>query len=448
MLFGKGSWSIFGLKPESLMKFKLSMVQTPGNLALFSVSQLKASLITKFQNKATVGINPFASPRLDETLVDPLVLQAVGKILDPDNSQPSADSLPGKGLIDQLVDFYGANEAAFKIGQDDQSHYYGFWAVFNDFDDVTDVASKKEALAYTNVSRPYKFLNKEEKKGVDSFVQATNVLTRKQFPVLMDFIEGRVYAATTNVEEVGWVQSLIEALGGECFSLCWNFDNVKFPSLFLDAIRCGTKPVFLKEMEARASELTRFTKKEIVKLDDKIMEKIVSNYFAITELETGRWAALKGPSKIKLSASGDPITCAGPSEAFALLGLDSPWDNSIPAAATVVFQELTSKFKKEVEYQVRNDLFSLVLDDNVNLQDAGAALLKGFDVPGFKQDVMRQIKESKSELPIAKYWDTWLRKMRGAIAIYIDDMTETLKIDKQAFGLKKYESESEEAITV
>jgi len=420
------------------------------NLTLFCVSQLKASLTTKFQNKATVGINPFASPRLDETLVDPLILQTVAKLLDPVNSQPSSDSLPGKGLIEQLVDFYGANEAAFKIGQDDQSHYYGFWAVFNDFDDVNDVPSKKEGLAYASVSRPYKFLNKDEKSGVDSFVQATNVLTRKQFPVLIDFIEGRVYAATTSVEEVGWVQSLIEALGGECFGLYWDFDNVNFPSLFLNAVRCGTKPTFSSAMGTRASELTRFTKKELVKLDDKIMEKIVSNFFAITELDTSRWAALKGPSKIKLSATSDPITCTGPSEAFALLGLVAPWENSLPAAATVVFQSLTSKFKKDVEYPVRSDLFQLVLDDNMNLQDAGAALLKGFDVPSFKREVMRQIKDSKSELPIAQYWDAWLRVMRSAIAMFIDDMTETLKVDKKEFGLNKYESEgtTEEVVNV
>jgi hypothetical protein len=115
----------------------------------------------------------------------------------------------------------------------------------------------------------------------------------------------------------------------------------------------------------------------------------------------------------------------------------------------VVFQSLTSKFKKDVEYLVRTDLFTLTLDDNANLQDAGAALLKGFDVPDFKRGVMKEIKERKSEFPISRYWDGWLRMMRSAIAMYIDDMTETLKIDKKAFGLNKYESEvSEEIITV
>jgi len=242
----------------------------------------------------------------------------------------------------------------------------------------------------------------------------------------------------------------------------------------------GTKPQFETAMWTRADELTRFSKKEIEKLEDKMMEKIVSNFFAITELDTGQWAALKGPSKIKLTPVGDPVTCAGPSEAFTLLRLLKgpskikltpvgdpvtcagpseaftllrlvhPLENSEVAAATIVFQELTSKIKKEVEYQVRNDLFTLTLDNNVNLQDSGAALLKGFDLPAYKRDVMKEIKQTKAELPVQRYWDEWLRQMRGAIAMYIDNMTETLQIDKKAFGLNKYESEgtTEEVVNV
>jgi len=445
MLFSRGNWSIFGVRPESILKFRRTFADpTIAAAALFGVSQLKASVVTRYQQKPTVGINPFADPRLDESLTDLAILESLSKTLDPaiDNPLPFAPSL--------LNDYFGTTEEDFKIGSDDLSHYYGFWAVFNDFDDVTDVASKKEQLAYTNVSRPYKFLNKDEKKGVDSFIQATNVLTRKQFPVLIDFVEGRVYAATTTVEEVEWVRAVIENLGGECFGLHWDFDSIDFPSRFLSVVDKGTKPTFEAAMKTRADELTRFSKKEIEKLEDKMMEKIVSNFFAIAELETGQWAALKGPSKIKLSHVGDPVTCAGPSEAFTLLRLVHPLENSEVASATIVFQELTSKIKKDVEYQVRNDLFTLVLDNNVNLQDAGAALLKGFDLPAYKRDVMKEIKQTKAELPVQRYWDEWLRQMRGAIAMYIDNMTESLQIDKKAFGLNKYESEetTEEVVNV
>ena len=436
MLFGKGNWAIFGVKPESLLPF-VTTLQAPVNL--FAVSQLKASVITKFLSRPTVGINPFATPRRDEDLTDPMVIASIAKAYTDDNPPPFG--------VDQLVDFFGATEEQFRIGSDQQSNYYGFWIVFNDFEDLTDTASKKEQLSYVNVSRPYKFLNKDEKKGIDAHVTATNFIARKQFPVLVDFVEGRVYAATTSAEEIGWVQAVLKQLGAEVFSLRWDFDHFDFPSRFLRAVAEGTKPTYEGAMRTRADELTRFTKKEVEKLEDKMMEKVVSTFFAIAELETGQWAALKGPSKIRLAKPSDPVTCAGPSEAFTLLHLTETAEVS---SATVVFQELTSKFKKETEYQVRNDLFTIQVDDNINNQDAGAALLKGFDLPRYKREITKEIKATKAELPIAKYWDEWLREMRGAVAIFIDNMIETLKVDRATYGLVKYESEetSEEVVTI
>ncbi len=436
MLFGKGNWSIFGVKSESLTKFVTTMGDPN---TLFAVSQLKASILTKFANRPTVGINPFGTPRKDEDLTDPMIITAIAKVYTEDEPAPFNPLT--------LVDFFGASEGEFRIGGDSQSNYYGFWMVFNDFEDLTDAASKKEQLSYKNISRPYKFLNKDEKKGIDAHVTATNVTTRKQFPVLVDFVDGRVYAATTSAEEIGWVQAVLKSLGAECFGLYWDFDSNDFPSRFLYEVDIATKSTYEVAMASRAEELTRFSKKEIEKLEDKVMEKIVSNYFALGELETGQWAALKGPSKIKLSKCSDPVTCAGPSEAFTLLKIS---DDVRVSAATVVFQELTSKFKKDVEYPVRNDLFTIIVDDNINNLDAGAALLKGFDLPDYKRSVMKEIKATKSELPIAQYWDEWLSQMRGAILIFIDNLTETLKVDKKVFGLNKYESEeaSEEVVTV
>lgn len=438
MLFGKGNWSIFGVEPSSLMKFQMSFLAPA---TLFAVSQLKASVITRFQNRATVGINPFATPRKDEDLNDPMVIATIAKAYDENEDTPPPLA------IDQLVDFFGATPEAYRIGQDAQSDYYGFWVVFNDFEDLTDPASKKEQLAYLGISRPYKFLNKDEKKAVDAQVKVSTVTARKQFPVLVDFVAGRVFAATTNAEEIGWVQAILKNLGAETYSLHWDFDNIDFPSLFLRYVVENTKASYSDAMRTRADELTRFNKKEIEKLDDKVMEKIVSTYFAIAELETGHWAALKTPGRIKLHKPSDPITCSGPSEAFTVLGFS---DDAFPSAATVVFQELTSRMRKEVEVQVRNDLFTIQIDDNMNNQDAGVALLKGFDLPAYKREVMREIKQTKAELPIARYWDEWLRQMRVAIMLFADNMTETLNIAK-TFGLMRYETEgetTEEVVTV
>jgi hypothetical protein len=436
MLFGKGNWSIFGVKSESHMPFAVTLASPA---ALFQVSQLKASVVTKFSNRATVGINPFALPRKDEALTDVDVINMIAKAYeDVDNPPPLA--------IDQLQDFFGATPESYRIGSDSQSNYYGFWVVFNDFEDLTDTASKREQSSYLAVSRPYKFLNKDEKKGVDAQVTATNVLARKQFPVLVDFVEGRVYAATTSAEEIGWVQIILKNLGAEVFSLRWDFNDVAWPSQFLTSVVKETRESYQTAMKNRAEELTRFSKKEIEKLEDQMMEKVVSTFFAIAELATGQWAALKPAAKIKLHKPSDPIACSEPSGAFTLLGLN---EEAFPASATVVFQELNSRFKKDIEVQYRKDLFTLQIDDNVNNFDASVALLKGFDSPGFKKTITNEIKHTRQALPIARYWDLWLRELRMSVLQFVDNVTETLGIDK-TFGLATFESEEvkEETVTI
>ena len=428
MLFGKGNWSIFGVRPESHMPFAVSLASP---VELFNVSQLKANILTNFQKQSTVGINPFAQPRKDEGLTD-VQLQY-------DIAQGLTHNGDGAQLVgqDRLQDFFGATPAQYRIGQDDQSLYYGFWVVFNDFEDLTDTASKKEQLAYNAISRPYKLLNSNEKKGIDAQVAATNVSNRKQFPVLVDFVDGRVYAATTNTEELSWVMAILKQLGAVTFSLRWDFDHTEWPSLFLSKVVTETRQSYRDAMKTRADELTRFTKKEVEKLEDQMMEKVVSTFFAISELPTGQWAALKPAAKVKLYKPSDPVSASDASGAFTLLGLS---DKSFPISASVVFQDLSSRFKGDKEIQYRKDIFTLNINDNINNMDAGTALLNGFDVPSFKRNVMKEIKQTKSELPIARYWDSWLRELRGAVLMFVDNVTETLQVAK-TFGLATYEHE-------
>src|SRR5271169_4204697 len=110
MLFGRGHWAIFGIKRPEAGSF-LTSTKT-----LTKALQDTAIQTTKAKNVPTTGINPFAAPRLDETTTQ------LGGIED------------------------------FKIGD----HQYGFWLVFNDYEDVTDPASKKEQIAYTEIKRPFK----------------------------------------------------------------------------------------------------------------------------------------------------------------------------------------------------------------------------------------------------------------------------------------------------
>jgi hypothetical protein len=390
-MFARGSWAIFGVKADSEQAFTDSLDNFSG------VSQESAVNKAKSDALPTNGINPYDFPRLDEGTAQPI------------------------------------DSNSFRLSD----HVYGLWFCLNGFEDVTDPKSKQEALAYEHAGKPFKFLKKEEKAHVESLVAASAVASRKQFPVLIDFAEGRVYAETTKAEEIGELRRLLEVMGVSDFNLSWQFGGHDWVVKFLNKIQDMNK--FHKPMLDRAEELRRFRADEVVKLDDKMLESIVSGYFSLSELETGQWAGLSTPAKIRLFAQSEPSTEASVSTAFTLLNLV---DTAQVASASVVFQNLDSKFtKKGDEKQIRTDLFTIDINDKVNISDAGSAALRGFDLPQYKKDMKRLAKSG--DVPVKVYWFDWLIAMKNAIHFFADNVTETLKLDKK-LGLLAYESEQQE----
>ncbi len=392
MLFGRGNWAVFGIRKSTEATF------VEGLSDFAAVSQKNAVEIAKNDKVPTSGINPFLVTRLDETLVDVPVL--------------SAD---------------------FKLGD----HVYGLWFCQNSQKDVTDAQSKKEQMAYNDMEKPFKFLNKEEKKAIEDQVTASAVVERKQFPVLVDFANERVYASAVAEDDVESVQALLQELGAETFALAWQFGGYDWATKFLNQVNDKTK--FVNEMANRAEELQRFRKDEIEKMDDKMMESIVNNFYALSELDTGKWCGLTTPARIRLYKPADPIGTAGASLTFSLLRLS---DDSQVAASSVVFQSLESKInKKEEEKVIRRDLFTIDLNDNINLLDSGAALLRGFDLPGFRKEIKTALKAQTGPMPISDYWKMWLDGMTDAIREFVDNVTETLGLDKKKFGLLPFAAE-------
>ena len=280
------------------------------------------------------------------------------------------------------------------------------------------------------MERPFKFLVKEEKKGVEDKVTATAILERSQFAVLVDFQHERVYVASSNADEVNAVRDLLEKLGAKPYSLTWDFGKSSWPSDFLNKVVSTTH--FTTEFKERADQLSRFTPEEVEKLDDKQMEKIVSNFFALSPLETELWAGLTTPARIRIYKPVDPVGVPNPSVAFSLLSMTK---DAEVAAASVVFQELKSKFSKAGEEKVyRNDLFTLDINDNMILGDAGAALLRGFDLPQFKREVKTTIK-AKGRVGIKDFWYMWLDGIHTAILELEENITGVLEIDRTGHGL-------------
>jgi hypothetical protein len=430
MLFGRGNWAVFGVKKSSHNKFRKALSDDTKRL---EISQLGASIKARFLKQSSVGINPFGVPRKDEKLeingTDSVLVQYFSKPFGEREMYDSWMAVAKEG-------FGFAPE--FELPVAGANPYYGFWLVVNAQKDVTDAASKKEQFAYDEMSRPFKFLNKDEKKAVETAVTMTAVVERRQFPVLVDFENERVYAACATDEEVEVLVDILEYLDADTFALAWQFGSPDWVTKFINAVNDSTK--FVDEMSARAEELTRFYKNEIEKLDDKMMENIVSTFYALSELDTGQWCGLTTPARIRLYAPADPVSAAGVSTAFSLLRLSE--DSSV-AASSAIFQSLDSKIvkKTDTEKQFRKNLFTLDLNDNINLLDSGAALLRGFDLPGFKKEIKTAIKAQTSPLEISYYWTLWLTDMREAIEMFVDNVVETLGLDKKRFGLLPFAEE-------
>ena len=394
-MFGRGHWAVIGIKQESLN----ALVDGLDNFA--AVSQADAVKLAKKDKIPTTGINPFQQPRLDE-------IKAPADIT-------SAD---------------------FKLGES----VFGFWFCKNDFKDVTHAASKKEQIAYDEVGKPFKFLNKDEKKGVELAVTNSAVVERKQFPVLVDFTTGRVYLAAATDDDVEAVAGLLHGFGVETFSLAWQFAGYDWVTKFLNKVNSETR--FESNMAERAEELQRFRKDEIEKLDDKMMETVVSTFYALSELETGQWCGLTTPARIRIYRPADPIGTQGVSLTFSLLRLS---EDSEVAASAVIFQSLESKFSKKTdeEKQFRKNLFTLELNDGLNLMDSGAALLRGFDLPGFRKSIKETAKSQDAGLEIKDYWRMWLDGMNEAVFMFVDNVAETLGLNKKQFGLLPFAVDGE-----
>jgi hypothetical protein len=99
-------------------------------------------------------------------------------------------------------------------------------------------------------------------------------------------------------------------------------------------------------------------------------------------------------------------------------------------SGSLTFQErITFTSKKGEERTFRKELLSLDLNDQINLTDAGAAMLRGFDMPAFRKDIQREIKHSKQVPSIEEFWSTWLHQMSNAVRTIEGSFREILDLN-------------------
>ncbi len=417
-MFGRGTWAVFGLGKESLETFKTILEDRS---VMIAVSQMAASAITRYSSADTIGINPFSGPRLDEE-------HPVGTEQEPELAGFATAEVEERAnltLPQEILDCqgYGAGEAAFRLHP--SMPWYGLWAVSNEWKDVSDLASIKEQRSYRLLDRPYKFLQATDKKSVDQDTLGVNAAVRKQVPVLLDFNDGRLYIENSNKKLIYMITVRLRQLGVEVVPVAWTYPRGDWPVELLNRLYENTQ--YQKEFQSRAEEATRFKASEIEKLEDRELESIIANYFSMTQLPSDMWVGISGPAQVRLHDASPPIGVKAATTATTLLTMT---DDAKVLSGVVTFQEVVSATtKKGTEYTFRKDLVKLQLNDKINLTDVGAAMMRGFDVPAFRKDILREIRQTREVPSIEQFWGSWLHQMSNAVRMIEATFREILEID-------------------
>jgi hypothetical protein len=417
-MFGRGTWAIVGLAKESVEAFRASLAD---RAIMAGYSQMAAAAATRQYSSDALGINPFGAPRLDEE--HPIGLQhqeALAQYAITEREPGSDHTLP-----EEVLDCpgYGFSEGQFEL--DSELPWFGLWAVSNEWKDVSDLASIKEQRSYASLERPYRFLAAIDKKSVDQEALGVTAAVRKQVPVLLDFNEGRVYIESGNKALIYTIVVRLQQLGAEILPVAWTYSQPNWTTEIINRLYEGTQ--YQDDFVKRADEATRFKAKEIEKLEDRELEGIVANYFSMTQLGNELWAGISGPAQVRLHDTSPPIGVKAPTTATTLLNMTK---GATALSGAITFQERVSFIGKDGSQRTfRKDLICVDMNDRINLTDVGAAMLRGFDVPSFRKDLQREIKQTHVVPSIREFWRIWLHELSNAVRTMDAAFREVLDID-------------------
>lgn len=434
-MFGRGNWAIFGIETDSYSAF-LSKLSDPA--AMLAVSQLAATAVTRYLKQPADGINPYSAPRLDESKeLDSLEGNVLANYA-AQGEEARLTNLTADALVQNEAFAHGAE--AYRLH--DSVPLFGFWFVENQWKDVSDIPSLKEQKAYIGQQRPYKFLSIGDKKVVDQEVAGVTAPTRKQFPVLVDFLSGRFYVENTNKGSLYLVTQLFSELGIEFLSVAWDFASDSWPSQVTSKLYADSN--FKDQFKKVAEDAGRFKEEEREPIEDPEMRGILRDYFSMTQLESELWAGLSSPAQVKLHKTLAPIVVQSPISATLLLDVT---EDATATAASVTFQERIAVTKKSGEERIfRKDVLTFDINDNINLTEVGAALLRGFDMPAFRRDILRDIKKTKQVPSVQEFWQRWLIGMADAIRTIEVNLRDILEIKDKPSGIRPIYTESKDEV--
>jgi hypothetical protein len=105
-------------------------------------------------------------------------------------------------------------------------------------------------------------------------------------------------------------------------------------------------------------------------------------------------------------------------------------DDAKVLSGAITFQERVSFTGKDGgERTFRKDVICVDVNDKINLADVGAAMLRGFDLPSWRKDIQREIRQTHQVPSIEQFWGSWLHELSNGVRAIEAAFREVLDID-------------------
>jgi hypothetical protein len=152
----------------------------------------------------------------------------------------------------------------------------------------------------------------------------------------------------------------------------------------------------------------------------------------MSQLSNELWVGVSTQAHVRLHLTSQPIAVKAPASATTLLGMTN---DARVVSGSITFQDkITAQSKKGGEITFRKDLVEFLVNDQINLTEAGAAMLRSFDLPAFRKDIQREIRKTKEVPSIEQFWSMWLHEMSNGVRTIEASFREVLELDGNEAG--------------
>ncbi len=429
-MFSKGTWTVFSIdSEEAAFRAKL-------NSDGFKHMPVMARSLSMASKGHALGIAPYSEPRLGD--VEEALFEGATEPVSIDTLLASLSSREWtyNETTNTLSDTHGSLDLTENMLWDgDPDNWkiddgvYGFWFIEFDWEDVHDMNSKKEALAYSYGS-PFKFQPSEIKKQITESVEDPSTITRKQYQVVVDFNLKRVWVNTSSKNVISDLALMMDSFDTELKDFRPETEYGMGPQWTETFLRqLVDKSLYRDEFNARAAEISLHGVQGVEPNPSVAMEKILKNYFAFSPMDDGNteeFLAFGGPLSVRLAPTvASTVALKTPYEATELLNDDN--QSLLLSSAPMTFCRLFDRTTKDGSKLVLVKEFTVEVTSNTVISECPGFVFKGINLENFKQTIKKYLKENNEALSIKGYWQLWYYGMNASLFRYLNLVKEVME---------------------